>query len=122
MNDLYNYYVNFILPFEMIKNIVIPVLLIITLILAIRALLKYINFGKSNADPIIKRNLANSLKEYRVNAKMTQEFVAQSLGVSRQAVSKWESGTSDPSTTNLIALAKLYQVSPEEIIRSIEKQ
>lgn len=122
MNNLYNYYINYILPIEIIKNILIPVLLVIVLVLAIRALLKYINFGRSNADPIIKRKLADSLKEYRVNAKMTQEFVAQSLGVSRQAVSKWESGTSDPSTTNLIALAKLYQVSPEEIIRSIEKQ
>ncbi|MCB8641579.1 MULTISPECIES: helix-turn-helix transcriptional regulator [unclassified Holdemanella] len=31
---------------------------------------------------------------------MTQEFEAESLGVSRQTESKWESGTSDPSTTN----------------------
>lgn len=47
---------------------------------------------------------------------MTQEFVAESLGVSRQAVSKWENGTSDPSTSNLIALAKLYGVSVEELL------
>ncbi|MFR5093285.1 MAG: helix-turn-helix transcriptional regulator [Adlercreutzia equolifaciens] len=40
---------------------------------------------------------------------MTQEFVAHELGVSRQAVSKWEKGTSDPSTHNLIALAELYR-------------
>ncbi|HHX77896.1 MAG TPA: helix-turn-helix transcriptional regulator, partial [Firmicutes bacterium] len=39
---------------------------------------------------------------------MTQEFVAETIGVSRQAVSKWESGSSDPSTTNLMALAKLF--------------
>lgn len=45
---------------------------------------------------------------------MTQEFVAESLGVSRQAVSKWESGTTDPSTSNLLALAKLFRVSPED--------
>lgn len=43
---------------------------------------------------------------------MTQEFVAEALGVSRQAVSKWESGASDPSTTNLIALAKLFGRRP----------
>ena len=48
---------------------------------------------------------------------MTQEFVAEALGVSRQAVSKWETGTADPSTSNLIALAKLFGVSPEELLR-----
>lgn len=49
---------------------------------------------------------------------MTQEFVAETLGVSRQAVSKWENGTADPSTSNLIALAKLYGISAEEILHS----
>lgn len=39
------------------------------------------------------------LKEHRVRCRMTQEFVAESLGVSRQAVSKWETGTADPSTS-----------------------
>lgn len=48
---------------------------------------------------------------------MTQELVAESLGVSRQAVSKWENGISDPSTTNLLALAKLYEVSVEELLK-----
>ena len=51
---------------------------------------------------------------------MTQEFVAESLGVSRQAVSKWENGTSDPSTSNLLALAKLYGVSVEEILSKVK--
>lgn len=51
---------------------------------------------------------------------MTQEFVAERLGVSRQAVSKWESGVSDPSTSNLFALAKLYEVSVEELIREVQ--
>ena len=51
---------------------------------------------------------------------MTQEFVAERLGVSRQAVSKWENGTSDPSTSNLLALAKLYGVSPEELLKQAQ--
>lgn len=51
---------------------------------------------------------------------MTQEFVADALGVSRQAVSKWESGKSDPSTTNLIALAKLFGIPPEDLLREIK--
>jgi len=42
------------------------------------------------------------------------------MGVSRQAVSKWENGTSDPSTSNLIKLAKLYGVSGEDLLKEIE--
>ena len=43
--------------------------------------------------------------------------LAEALGVSRQAVSKWESGASDPSTANLIALAKLFGTTPEELLK-----
>ena len=50
---------------------------------------------------------------------MTQEFLADRLGVSRQAVSKWEKGQSDPSTTNLIALAKIFDITPEEMLKEI---
>ena len=53
---------------------------------------------------------------------MTQEFVAESLGVSRQAVSKWENGTADPSTSNLLKLAKLFGLSPEELIRAVQPE
>lgn len=51
---------------------------------------------------------------------MTQEFVAEALGVSRQAVSKWERGNSAPSTTNLIALAKLFGVAAEELLKEAQ--
>ena len=69
---------------------------------------------------IVKKSLGETLKEYRTKCKMTQEFVAESIGVSRQAVSKWEQGVSDPSTTNLLALAKLYGVSAEELLKNVE--
>ena len=52
---------------------------------------------------------------------MTQEFVAERLDVSRQAVSKWENGTSDPSTSNLLALAKLYNISAEELLQQAQQ-
>ena len=42
-------------------------------------------------------------------------------GVSRQAVSKWESGASAPSTTNLMALAKVFDVSAEELLKETQK-
>ena len=63
--------------------------------------------------------LGEALKEHRTRCQMTQEFVAEHLGVSRQAVSKWESGASDPSTANLLALAKLYGISAEDLLRCI---
>ena len=50
---------------------------------------------------------------------MTQEFVAESLNVSRQAVSKWENGTSDPSTGNLLAISKLYGISAAELLTKV---
>lgn len=59
------------------------------------------------------------LKEYRNKCRMTQEFVAESVGVNRQAVSKWENGTTAPSTANFFALAKLYGISPEDLIKDL---
>ena len=88
------------------------------LVLLIRALRKYIR-----SEPVRKekaasaRSLGEVLKRRRTECKMTQEFVAEALGVSRQAVSKWESGASDPSTANLIALAKLSGTTPEELLK-----
>ena len=57
------------------------------------------------------------VKELRVQKGLTQEELADRVGVSRQAVSKWESGTADPSTSNLLALAKLFGISAEELLR-----
>ena len=87
-------------------------------ILLIRALLKYLRSGEVRKEKAeTKKTLGEALKAHRTQCNMTQEFVAESLGVSRQAVSKWESGASDPSTSNLLALARLYGVSAEELLR-----
>ena len=66
---------------------------------------------------IVRKSLSEMLKENRTRCKMTQEFVAESIGVSRQAVSKWEKGTSEPNTSNLMALAKLYGIPAEDLLR-----
>ena len=60
------------------------------------------------------------MKQHREECKMTQEFVAEAIGVSRQAVSKWENGTSDPSTSNLIAIAKLFELSAEDLLHEVQ--
>lgn len=68
----------------------------------------------------VRRSLGEALREERSRHSMTQEYVAEALGVSRQAVSKWENGTSDPSTSNLLALAKLYGVDAGELLKNVE--
>jgi len=91
------------------------------IVLIIRALLKYTKSKDvRNEKNRTRKSLGDAIKEHRTGCKMTQEFVAETLGVSRQAVSKWENGTSDPSTSNLIALAKLYGISAEELLKEIE--
>lgn len=91
-------------------------------ILIIKALKKYINSKEVREEKKeTAKSLGEVLKENRIKCQMTQEFVAEALGVSRQSVSKWENGTSDPNTSNLIALAKLYNVSAEDLIKSVEK-
>lgn len=61
--------------------------------------------------------LGQRISLYRKKLNISQEELGARLGVSRQAVSKWESGASDPSTSNLLALAKLYSVSAEDLLR-----
>lgn len=90
-------------------------------ILLIKALRKYLKSEPVRKETaIVRRSLGESLKEHRTRCHMTQEFVAEHLGVSRQAVSKWENGTSDPSTSNLLALAKLYGVPAQELLKQID--
>lgn len=90
-------------------------------ILLIRALRKYLKSGEVRKETAaVRRSLGEALKEQRICCQMTQEFVAERLGVSRQAVSKWENGISDPSTSNLLALAKLYGISPEELLKEVQ--
>lgn len=94
--------------------------LVILFVLLVKDLLKYLRSGEARREnSAMRRSLGETLKEHRVKCKMTQEFVAERLGVSRQAVSKWENGSSDPSTSNLLALAKLYGISPEELLKDV---
>ena len=71
------------------------VLTIYLVVLLIKALRKYLRSGEVRKEKSqLAKSLGEILKEERLRCQMTQEFVAESLGVSRQAVSKWESGVS----------------------------
>lgn len=60
--------------------------------------------------------LYEKLYELRRASGMSQEELAEKLGVSRQAVSKWESGATQPELQKLIELSKLYSVSVDELL------
>ena len=94
---------------------------IFIVVLLVKALLKYLNDKKTTPEQeVIRRSLGETLKDHRQRCGMTQEYVAEALGVSRQAVSKWETGAAEPSTSNLLALAKLYGVDAGELLRGVQ--
>ncbi len=112
--------------FWMVLNLILTVAVGIGLsylvFLLIKALRKYLRSEKIRKETaILRKSLGETLKEHRIQNKMTQEFVAEHLGVSRQAVSKWESNSSDPSTSNLLALAKLYGISADALLKEVSK-
>jgi len=66
--------------------------------------------------------IANRLVEMRKEKGLSQEALAEKLGISRQAVSKWERAESSPDTANLITLAKLYNVSLDELLNTDQEK
>ena len=62
------------------------------------------------------KGIARRLAARRKQAGLSQEALADKLGVSRQAVSKWERAESLPDTDNLIALAALYDLTLDELL------
>lgn len=68
-----------------------------------------------------KNNIARNLVTLRQFHKFSQEEVAERIGVSRQAVAKWEAGQSLPDILNCDALAKLYDVELDALIHYDQK-
>ena len=60
------------------------------------------------------------LQKIRKDHNITQEGLADRLSVSRQAVSKWESGVSYPDTDKLIQISKMFNISLDELINDTE--
>ena len=64
--------------------------------------------------------LVEKLQKLRKDNNLSQEQLAEKIGVSRQAISKWERGEATPDSDNLICLAKIYNISLDELISSKE--
>ena len=61
-------------------------------------------------------NIGKRMYEIRQQQNITQEQLASDLAISRQAVSKWESGKAIPDIENLMYISNLYDVSLDELI------
>ena len=61
--------------------------------------------------------LSEKLYELRKKGALSQEQLAEQLGVSRQAISKWESGKSVPETDTLISISKYFDVSLDYLMK-----
>ncbi len=64
--------------------------------------------------------IANRLVSLRKANHLSQEELAAKIGISRQAVSKWERAEACPDTDNLILLANLYKISLDELLKTDE--
>lgn len=61
----------------------------------------------------------NNLKIFRKKNGYTQEQIAEKIGVSRQAVAKWERGEALPDIENIVALADIYEVTIDSLVRNV---
>ena len=60
--------------------------------------------------------IGENLKKFRKESGLSQQLVAKTLNIDQSNVSRWESNVSRPNYENLVALAKLYEVSVSEIL------
>ncbi len=60
--------------------------------------------------------ISENIRYHRNRLNLSQEYVADQLGISRQAVSKWETGQTQPTAQNLADLAMLFDISISELV------
>lgn len=65
--------------------------------------------------------ISEQLRKYRTARGMTQEELAEKLFVSRQAISKWEKGEANPDLDNVVKLARIFEVSLDELVLAKEQ-
>ena len=60
--------------------------------------------------------MRRNMKVERVKHGYTQEELGKLIGVHKNAISRWETGETDPTSSNLVALCSLYGCSPEYLL------
>ena len=91
-----------------------------TLDLYLNEQLKNEEFRKEWEENQPEMDIIRAMADARISQNLTQKELAQRLHVPDKAVSKWETGASDPSTSNLLTLAKLFNTTAEELLREVQ--
>ena len=63
----------------------------------------------------------NNLKEYRIKQNLSQEEMADKLGLTQGAIAQWELGITSPPTKKIAQVAELYGCTIEELIEALTK-
>jgi len=66
--------------------------------------------------------LSENIKKYRKKFQLSQDELAEKLNVTRQSISLWKTGQTQPSLDNIVALAKLFQISTDTLLIGEERE
>ena len=66
--------------------------------------------------------LGERLSEYRANAKLSQDALAEKIGVTRQTISKWETDQSTPEFNKIIPLCEIFGITTDELIKGEKEE
>jgi len=69
----------------------------------------------------MEHDIGSKIKAARIEKKLTQEQVAELLGVSRQTISNWENGKSYPDIISVIKMSECYDVSLDYLLKGEQK-
>ena len=64
----------------------------------------------------MNKTITKNLRKLRQGKRLTQEYVAERLGVNAKAVSRWEKGDSTPDMEKLIAISDMFEISLDELV------
>lgn len=62
------------------------------------------------------QSVGENIRNLRINKGLSQDYIAELLGVSHQAVSRWENGLAAPSVDNIAELCEVFEVSFEQLL------
>lgn len=66
--------------------------------------------------------LGDNIRKYRKENNISQEVLAEGLGVTRQSISLWENNQTQPSLENIVALAKTFNISTDDLLTDSKKE